>query len=141
MTPYPNHELCMANSQPSHPADRDTRVGHCQRDDVDVYIGRDRRDGELKHMNNTPIGEGGWLGNPYRLEDGYSREESVQLFEEDLKDRIESEPEFRDALIDLYGLVLGCWCQELGEDEPSCHGEIIATHVDRLAAAGRETDV
>jgi hypothetical protein len=32
----------------------------------------------LKHMNNTPIEEGGWLGNPYRLEDGYSREESVQ---------------------------------------------------------------
>jgi len=131
----------MANSQPSQPTDRDTRVGHCQRDDVDVYIGRDRRDGELKHMNNTPIEEGGWLGNPYRLEDGYSREESAQLFEEDLKDRIESDPEFRGALIDLHGLVLGCWCQKLDQDEPSCHGEIIAIHVDRLAVEEGETDV
>jgi hypothetical protein len=65
----------------------------------------------------------------------------VQLFKEDLKDRIESAPEFRDALIDLHGLVLGCWCQGLDEDKPSCHGEIIATHVDRLAAEEGETDV
>jgi hypothetical protein len=138
--PYPTHETNMANSQPLQPNSQ-TRVGHCQRDDVDVYIGRDRRDGELKHMNNTSIKVGGWLGNPYRLKDGYSREESAQLFEEDLKDRIESDPEFSDALIDLHGLVLGCWCQEVDEDEPSCHGEIIATHVDRLAAAEGETDV
>lgn len=125
----------MADSQPSQPAEQETRVGHCQRDDVDVYIGRDRRDGELKHLNNTSIEAGGWLGNPYRLEDGYSSTESVELFEEDLVDRIEADPEFRAALVDLQGSVLGCWCQELDEDEPSCHGEIIAKHIDRLAAA------
>ena len=138
---YPDYESSMANSQPSHPANRETRVGHCQRDEVDAYIGRDRLDGELKHMNNTSIEEGGWLGNPYRLEDGYSSEESVQLFEEDLVERIESDPEFRDALTGLQGLVLGCWCRELGEDEPSCHGDIIAKHVDRLAAEEGGTDV
>lgn len=131
----------MANTDSPNPADRDTQVGHCQRDDVDVYIGRDRRNDELKHMNNTSIEEGGWLGNPYRLEDGYSREESVQLFEEDLVNRIETDPDFRRALIDLHGLVLGCWCQELDEDDPSCHGEIIVKHVDRLATEDGESYV
>lgn len=80
------------------------------------------------------------MGNPYSLEDGYSREESARLFEENLVERIESDPEFREALIELYSL-LGGWCQELDEDELSCHGEIIAKHVDRLAIEGRETDV
>jgi hypothetical protein len=109
-----------------------TRVGHCKQDSCTVYIGRNRVDGELKHMNNTPIGDRGWLGNPYPLDDGYSREESVALFVEDLLDRVESDPEFREALYELQGEILGCWCQQLDADKPLCHGEALAQVIDAI---------
>lgn len=109
-----------------------TRVGHCKRDDCTVYIGRNRSGGELRHMNNTPIGERGWLGNPYPLDDGYSRKESVAKFTEDLLARVDSDPEFRKALYELQGETLGCWCQGLSDDEPLCHGEPLSRVIDAI---------
>lgn len=68
----------------------------------DVYIGRGRSgDG---HLNNTDIGETGWLGNPYKLDGpggGYSRKQSIALYWDDLHYRIEHEPEFARALAQL----------------------------------------
>jgi len=110
-----------------------TRVSHCKRDDCSVYIGRHRtNDDELRHLNNTAIGERGWLGNPYRLEDGYSREESVARFTRDLLSRVDSDPEFRRALYQLQGETLGGWCQGVDEDEPLCHGEVLARVIDGI---------
>ena len=110
-----------------------TQVGHCKRDNTTVYIGRDRdADGNLLHMNNTPIGERGWLGNPYPLDQGYTREESVSNFVEDLLERIDSSPEFRKALFELQEETLGCWCQQLDEDGPLCHGEVLARVIDGI---------
>ena len=110
-----------------------TRVGHSQHDECDVYIGRDRRDGELKHMGNTPIGERGWLGNPFPLDEGYTREESIELFREAFEERLDEDSEFRSAIAELQGVRLGCWCQRLDADGPACHGEVIAEWVDRFA--------
>lgn len=110
-----------------------TRVGHCKRDNTTVYIGRNRdSENQLKHLNNTPVGERGWLGNPYPLAEGYTREESVGKFVADLLDRIESDPEFREALFELQGDVLGCWCQRLDEEGPLCHGEALAQAIDAI---------
>ena len=112
--------------------DAPTRVGHCKRDDCSAYIGRNRTDGELRHMNNTPIGERGWLGNPYPMDEGYSREESVAKFVEDLLARVDSDPEFRQALYELQGETLGCWCQSLSKDGPLCHGEPLSRVIDAI---------
>lgn len=110
-----------------------TRVGHCDQDETTVYIGRDRdEDGELKHLTNTPIGERGWLGNPYPLDSGYTREESVALYVEDLLNRVDADPEFRKALFELQGKTLGCWCQQLNDDGPLCHGEALARVIDNI---------
>lgn len=118
---------------PSTTGQARTRVGHCKRDNTTEYIGRNRdSDGELLHMDNTPIGERGWLGNPYPLDQGYTREESVANFVEDLLDRIDADPEFRKALFGLQGEVLGCWCQRLDEDGPLCHGEALARAIDAI---------
>ncbi len=60
-----------------------TRVSHCRKDETDVYIGR--ADGGDGHLLNTPIGERGWLGNPYPKDD-HGRAECIELFREDFED-------------------------------------------------------
>lgn len=123
----------MNQHNPSLPGKTPTQVGHWKADDCDVYIGRGRRDDELTHLNNTSIEKRGWLGNPYRLEDGYDRDESVELYAQDLQQRIENDSAFREALADLRGATLGCWCQQVDEDGPLCHGEVLVEHIDALA--------
>lgn len=116
------------------------RVGHCSKDGIAkddesvVYAGRRNVDGTRKHLNNTQPGEPGWLGNPYPLDEGYDREESVALFVEDLLDRVESDPEFRQKLWELKqrDVDFGCWCQTFAEDGPMCHAEAIAKVVEGM---------
>jgi len=112
------------------PGSDETRVGHCKADAIDVYIGRgpDGRD-----MSETEVGERGWLGNPFALDDGYSRAESIDHFRESFESELAVRPDFRDSVRDLSGKRLGCWCQRLNEDGPACHGEVIAEWADRLA--------
>ena len=108
-----------------------TRVGHVRHDDVDVYAGR----GPSKANLVTPdieIGERGWLGNPFTV-DQYGRETAIALYREAFENRLAGDPAFRDAVRDLHGQVLGCYCQRLDEDSPACHAEVVAEHADRLA--------
>jgi hypothetical protein len=85
-------------------------------------------------MTETAVGERGWLGNPFALDDGYSRAESIDRFREAFEAKLAVRRDFRDAVRDLSGQRLGCWCQRLDDDEPACHGEVIAEWADRLAA-------
>jgi len=115
---------------------KQTRVGHCKADETDVYAGRGRGG---KHMNNTPVGERGWLGNPYTAEE-YGREEAIDRFTADFADRIHGDTEFRAAVRRLAGKTLGCWCQFLNEDRPRCHAEVIARQADRMAQSKGGSD-
>jgi hypothetical protein len=99
----------------------ETAVVHCRRDEHDIYIGRGGDGDELNHMNNTPVGERGWLGNPYIEGEDGTRREVVRKFGLDFYHRIGTDEEFRDAVAALQGQRLGCWC-----DPEPCHGEIIA---------------
>lgn len=110
----------------------ETRVGHCKGDGTDVYAGRGPGG---RDMSNTPIGERGWLGNPYTLED-YGRLESVALFRRDFEERLERNPDFRRSIEELSGDTLGCWCQSVEDDSPACHGEVIAEWAERLSGGG-----
>lgn len=92
-------------------------VNQKRTDEYEVDIGRSNR-GE-NHMNNTPTGEPGWLGNPYKKED-YGREECIERFREDFIKRLENDPEFRSAVENLQGKTLGCWCKP-----KPCHGDVI----------------
>lgn len=112
----------------------DTLVGHCKRDETDVYIGRGPNGTAL---GDVPIGERGWLGNPFPLEK-FSREESIARFDVALRAKLNSDEEFAAAVRSLSGERLGCWCQRLTECEPACHGEVIAHYADELAAANKE---
>jgi hypothetical protein len=106
-----------------------TRVGHCKADSTDVYVGRGPGG---RSMLDTPIGERGWLGNPYPA-DEYGRGESIENFREAFEEKLKLNDAFREAVGDLAGRDLGCWCQRLDEDGPACHAEIIAEHADRIS--------
>jgi len=122
----------------------ETRVGHCQKNDCDVYIGRGSGQ---RSMKDGELGERGWIGNPFVPEKNarqahYEKEsitvvesldESVAKFAVAMKARLEADPEFRSAVADLAGQDLGCFCQRLDEDGPPCHGEVIAHYAEQLA--------
>jgi hypothetical protein len=90
-------------------------------------------------MHETPIGDRGWLGNPYTLED-YPRDVSVESFEKDFIEGLQNDDDFTAAVEGLAGKTLGCWCQGIDDDGPRCHGEVIAEWADRLAARDEVDD-
>jgi hypothetical protein len=108
----------------------ETPVGHVKQDDIDVYVGRDNN-GEGMFAND--IGERGWLGNPFPLGAGFTREESVEKFKDVFLERLNDDAEFAAAVADLSGKTLGCWCRSVEEETPICHGDIIAHYADIMA--------
>jgi hypothetical protein len=83
-----------------------TRVVHCKKSDYDIYIGRPSK----------------W-GNPFTHKAGTiahfivpTVEEAVSQYEEWLR----QQSELLDALLELKGKVLGCWCKP-----KLCHGDIL----------------
>jgi len=130
----------------------ETRVGNWQTDDCDIYGGRSTtKHGRVKHFANTEIDERGWLGNPYVTDEHASaehreqsdvqivdtRSEAVARFCIDFLNAVDDCPELRRVLYeDVRGGVLGGWCQELDDDAPRCHLEVVADVADRLRKRG-----
>ena len=98
-------------------------------DEFDLNIGR--ANSGRSHMNNTAVGEPGWLGNPYPESD-YGREECIRLFRTDFEERIDEDAAFREAVENLRGKTLACWCVP-----KACHGEVI---LDYLASTDPEVN-
>jgi hypothetical protein len=104
-------------------------VGHCKADSTDVYIGRGPGG---RDMTDTEVGNRGWLGNPYPVDECESRAASIEAFKADFIVKLRSNEEFREAVKELEGKTLGCWCQGIDDTIPACHGEVIAEFVERL---------
>jgi putative DNA primase/helicase len=89
---------------------------------------------ELVNMSNhgrggvRPIDRSSQFGNPFKLEkDGgeyETREESIQKYREWFADKIRNDPDFRQAVDDLRGDTLGCWCKP-----EACHGDVILEYL------------
>ena len=92
-------------------------VNQKRTNDFDVDIGR--ADYGNSDMNNTPVGEPGWLGNPYPKGD-HGREKCIELFREDFVERLQADPGFRSAVENLQGKTLSCYCKP-----KACHGDVI----------------
>ena len=82
------------------------RVVHCKREKFDIYIGR-----------------GSKWGNPFSHKKGTlaehvvgSREEAITKYEEYLLNN----QELVNALSELKGKTLGCWCKP-----KACHGDVL----------------
>lgn len=139
---------CHVGNQALDPLEDPTAcVGHAIADEeqVAVYAGRDRDDnGRLRHFGNSPIGRRGWLGNPFVLPDSDvaddpativvpDREAAVQEFARMLLVAASNCPEIRRALYErVRGRPVGCWCQQLEDDGPLCHAEVIVDVANRI---------
>jgi Domain of unknown function (DUF4326) len=90
--------------------------------------GRTLRDGEVY------IGRANsWLGlktskwaNPFTVRKDGTREECIHKYEDYLRSR----PELCDALDELKGKTLACWCSPL-----PCHGDVLARLAEESGAA------
>lgn len=84
-----------------------TRVVHCKKEKYDVYIGRPSI-----------------LGTPFPI-GVMTRSQVIDRYREYALKRMETDPEFKKALLACKDKVLGCWCHPL-----PCHGDVIKEIVD-----------
>ena len=84
------------------------RVVHCKREPYDVYIGRPSKWGNMW----SHLGESRTLA----IHRTKTREEAIAAYEE----WIRTQTELLDALPELAGKVLGCWCKP-----QACHGDAL----------------
>lgn len=78
------------------------------KDEYDVYIGR-----------------GSKWGNPFKIGEKYSREESIRKFTQYFYRGIKSGKFTIDEILELDGKRLGCFCKP-----QSCHGDVIVRAVE-----------
>ena len=76
-----------------------TKVVNCKTTKHDVYIGRPSK----------------W-GNPFSIGKDGTRSEVIEKY----KRWIREQPELMEALSELEGKTLGCWCKPL-----KCHGDVL----------------
>ena len=89
-------------------------------DENNVYIGRA---GIVFIDNQRFPKESSIWANPYKVGEKkgqYTREESLQLYETYIREKIKSSDTMKEELNKLKGKTLGCWCHP----EP-CHGDIL----------------
>lgn len=98
-----------------------TIVTNIAKSSYDVYIGRGQGN---HHILNTPIGNEGWLGNPYAVGDVYTREKAIAVYKEVFLKRVKEDPAFATAVKRLEGKRLGCFCAP-----KPCRGDVIADWV------------
>lgn len=110
-------------------------VGH-MRNEFHAYGGRSRQGDHLAHMNNTEPGARGWLGNPYLMDGGdqeAERRRVIHAFLLDFMARVENEPAFRQAVEDLRGQRVACWCRGACQRRHAgnwCHLDVVAAYLD-----------
>lgn len=83
------------------------------------------------------IMRGSIFGNPFRLQDGYSRESAIAAYKEWLREEYRRKGRVYDALIALTRRVLAgetvvliCCCKP-----KACHGDVIHAAIEALCAA------
>jgi len=109
-------------------------VGH-MRAEHDVYGGRDRQDGHLRHMGNTEPPTRGWLGNPHEMDEETvaERRRVIAAFLSRFVARVEQDDTFRQAVESLRGRRVACWCRGVSQDrtpENWCHLDVVAAWLD-----------
>jgi Domain of unknown function (DUF4326) len=83
------------------------RVVHCLQEHYHIYVGR----GKDPHAGTL-----GLLGNPFRIGQDGTRLQVIQRYES----YILQHPSLQLHLLEIRGLVLGCWCHP-----HPCHGDVL----------------
>lgn len=75
----------------------------------------------------TPIDRGTVFGNHFIIGRHGNREEVIELYRQDFRIRIRTDPTFKERVLELAGHTLGCWCAPL-----PCHGDVIIKYLEDL---------
>lgn len=81
-----------------------------------VYGGRSN----VKSPREITPGLYGWLGNPFEIGPDGNRAQVIEKFRVYFHQRLEDDPAFLAAVLDLKGQVLGCFCKP-----KACHLDIV----------------
>lgn len=92
-----------------------------------VNLTKEKCDVKICRLPNNAIPKApntGCFGNPFFV-DVYGREECIDRYSVYFYHKIETEPEFKKAVLSLKGKKLGCFCKPL-----ACHGDVIKEYLD-----------
>ena len=80
------------------------------------------------------------FGNPFRITGKRSRTGVLRMYRTYFYDRISHDIEFLDAVLELRGNRLACWCKppEGFQGRLLCHGQILAAYLNREKASKDE---
>lgn len=92
-----------------------TTVVNIYKNQYDIYIGR------------AGHGKDGYFGNPFILKRGETRGNTLKLYKEYFDNRIITDPQFKQRILQLKNKTLGCFCKPY-----PCHGDIIAQYLNDL---------
>lgn len=95
------------------------------RDEKNEYIGR--KGVVFIEGERYPKEESKWA-NPYKLKEGYTREEAIKEYERYIREKIEREG-LEEELMKLEGKKLGCWCKP-----EACHGDVLVKIIKEMKA-------
>lgn len=107
---------------------------------VEEFDGIDDMLDNIEDVEWKDIGENGWLGNPFIMDEDKPEDEErrrvVSSFAKLFMARIHelNDTEFAEAVLKLDG-ILGCWCQythETGGEADLCHGEVIVSYINKI---------
>lgn len=73
---------------------------------------------------STYIGRGSPFGNPFPIRKNGTREEAIEKYRKWFHKKLE-DPEFKEKVLALKGMVLGCFCKP-----KACHGDVIKEWLD-----------
>lgn len=115
-------------------------VAHTARSDatIDVYGGRGsggEEKGATRSMANTSPPQRGWLGNPYEMKSAREgrdevseRRRVIAAFVPFFLDKLNEDPEFREAVERLRGKRVGGWCRGVSQERDEtnwCHLDVV----------------
>ena len=93
-------------------------------DDMQALIKKFERKTTVINIRNGDeydilIGAPSIYANPFHISKSLSREACIKLFKKDFDIKIKKNKQFRQAVMDLKGQRLGCYCKPL-----KCHGDV-----------------
>jgi hypothetical protein len=108
-----------------------TRVVNLTTDEYDAYIGRQANPRVNMLTEGVRPEENGWLGNPHPIgrcdlcASDHTRDDCIEAFRSDFNEKLNEDPSFKRAVLDLKGKRLGCFCKP-----ENCHGDVILEFIE-----------
>lgn len=96
-----------------------TRVVNIFHEPCDIYIGRAGK------------GKSGYFGNPFPLLSRETRGATIERFKKYFYDRIQTDIEFKNRVLEMEGKKLGCFCKQKNKDVP-CHGDVYVEYLNSV---------